>query len=69
MKRLAIALFLLSTYCGAQAPSEFQQASTNAWGAEYPRVDAKGRPEFRINAPNATAVKLNFWSNPKLDMV
>jgi enterochelin esterase family protein len=39
------------------------------WGAEFPRIDSTGRAEFRIKAPNATAVKLNFWSNPKLDMV
>jgi len=68
MKRLALAILLLSTYCSAQTPNDFQPASTNVWGAEYPRVDSKGQAEFRIKAPNATAVKLNFWSNPKLDM-
>ena len=69
MKRFAIALILFSSYCSAQTPGEFQPASTNVWGADYPRVNAKGQAEFRIKAPNATAVKLNFWSNPKLDMV
>jgi len=39
------------------------------WGAAYPCVDGTGRAEFRIKAPDATTVKLNFWSNPKMDMV
>src|ERR1019366_10453641 len=69
MKRIAVAILLVSSYCHAQGADGFQPASTNVWGAEYPRVDASGRAEFRIKAPNATAVKLNFWSNPKLDMV
>jgi len=69
MKRIAVAILLLASCCHAQTANGFQPASTNVWGAEYPRVDASGRAEFRIKAPNATAVKLNFWSNPKLDMV
>ena len=27
----------------------------------------RGKVQVRVNAPNATAVKLNFWSGPKLD--
>jgi enterochelin esterase-like enzyme len=69
MRRIAVAILLLSSYCHAQGADSFQPASTNVWGAEYPRVDTSGRVEFRIKAPNAIAVKLNFWSNPKLDMV
>ena len=69
MKKLAVALLLLSSCCCAQTTDGFAPASTNVWGAEYPRVDDSGKAEFRIKAPNATAVKLNFWSNPKLDMV
>jgi hypothetical protein len=41
---------------------------TNVWGAEYPRVDATGQVQLRIKAPEATKVKLNFWSGPKVDM-
>jgi hypothetical protein len=69
MKRLAIATFACFRATATHKRRRFQPASTNVWGAEYPRVDASGRAEFRIKAPNATAVKLNFWSNPKLDMV
>ena len=69
MKRLGAAILLFSSFCNAQAPDAFAPASTNVWAAEYPRVDAAGRAEFRIKAPDATAVKLNFWGNPKIDMV
>jgi enterochelin esterase family protein len=32
------------------------------------RVDAAGRVQLRIKAPEATKVRLNFWSGPKVDM-
>ena len=50
------------------AAGEFRPATTNVWGAEYPRVDDTGRVQVRVKAPEATKVKLNFWSGPKLDM-
>jgi len=62
-------LLLLASVVSAQDPGEFRPASTNVWGAEYPRVDAAGRVEIRIKAPEANSVKLNFWSGPKVDMV
>jgi enterochelin esterase family protein len=68
MSKLAIALLVLSSACCAQAPAGFEPASTNVWGAEYPRVDATGRAEFRVKAPDAAKVQVNFWGNPKLDM-
>ena len=69
MQRFAILVFLLlsSFYC-VQASDDFQPSSTNVWGAEYPRVDSSGRVQVRVKAPNATKVKLNFWSGPKVDM-
>ena len=69
MKRIAIAILLLSSFCCAQNPDGFEPASTNVWGAAYPRVDSSGRAEFRVKAPNATKIVVNFWSQPKLDMV
>jgi hypothetical protein len=36
--------------------------------AEYPRVDGAGRVQIRVKAPDATKVRLNFWSGPKVDM-
>jgi enterochelin esterase-like enzyme len=54
--------------CCAQEVVDFQPSSTNVWGANYPRVDNVGRVQVRVKAPNATKVKLNFWSGPKVDM-
>jgi enterochelin esterase-like enzyme len=68
MKQVAMAMLLFASVCCAQEPGIFQPASTNVWGAEYPRVDSAGRAEFRIKAPDAAKVRLNFWSGPKLDM-
>jgi enterochelin esterase-like enzyme len=69
MKRIGIALLLLASACFAQSPDGFVPASTNVWGAMYPRVDSSGRAEFQIKAPDAATVKLSFWNNPKMDMV
>lgn len=66
---LVLILSMLALPCVAQTPDLFERATTNVWGAEYPRVDAQGRVEIRFKAPQATAVRLNFWSGPKVDMV
>jgi enterochelin esterase family protein len=69
MNRLAILLLLFTTICCAQDKQNSQPSETNVWGAEYPRVESDGKVQIRVKAPDATAVKLNFWSGPKLDMV
>ena len=72
MKRPGLALVLLpclAALASAQEPADFRPASTNVWDAQYPRVDSKGRVEVRLKAPEATKVRLNFWSGPKIDMV
>jgi len=69
MKRLGLALVLAASVCSAQEPGDFKPATTNVWGAEYPRVDGTGKVEIRIKAPDATKVRVNFWSGPKADMV
>lgn len=73
MKQIAIALLLFATLfctreCHAQDAGDFHPASTNVWGAEYPRVDGTGRVQIRVKASDAAKVRLNFWSGPKLDM-
>src|SRR6185369_11405575 len=68
MGRLAILLWLVSGVCWAQGAEDFKPASTNVWGADYPRVDGKGRVQIRFKAPDAAKVRLNFWSGPKVDM-
>src|SRR5437764_1027203 len=68
MKPIGLAILLFATSCYAQEPSDFHPAATNVWGAEYPRVDGTGRVQIRVKAPDASKVKLNFWSGPKVDM-
>jgi enterochelin esterase-like enzyme len=70
MKQSAWAvLALLGSLCSADEPTGFRPATTNVWGAPYPRVDAAGRVQIRFKAPDATKVRVNFWSGPKTDMV
>jgi len=68
MWRFTVLSLFLSGSCWAQGASDFHASTTNVWGAEYPRVDDSGRVQIRLKAPDATKVKLNFWSGPKLDM-
>lgn len=68
MKLLAMALLLAATMCSAQQSGDFQPSTTNVWGADYPKVDSTGRVQVRIKAPDASKVRLNFWSGPKVDM-
>jgi enterochelin esterase-like enzyme len=65
---LGVALLFLASVGSAQEVTDFRPASTNVWDAQYPRVDSAGRVEIRIKAPEATKVRVNFWSGPKLDM-
>src|SRR5690242_9320637 len=70
MKQVGIILIVLFTsFCCAQESGDFHSASTNVWGAEYPKVDSAGRVQMRVKAPDAKYVRLNFWSGPKVDMV
>jgi enterochelin esterase-like enzyme len=68
MKYVGIVMILIASLCCAQEAGDFQPSSTNVWAAEYPRVDSAGRVQIRVKAPDATKVRLNFWSGPKLDM-
>jgi enterochelin esterase-like enzyme len=69
MLRRAVFVFaFMASICHAQESADFAPASTNVWGAEYPRIDSTGRVQIRIKAPEANTVKLNFWSGPKIEM-
>jgi enterochelin esterase family protein len=68
MRRFAILVLLSLSFCWAQESGSFQPSTTNVWAAEYPRIDSAGRVQIRVKAPDATKVRLNFWSGPKLDM-
>jgi enterochelin esterase family protein len=68
MRLVAPLLLLAASLAAAQEPSGFRPAETNVWGADYPRVDGSGRVEIRIQAAEATKVRVNFWSGPKAEM-
>jgi len=68
MRRFVIPILLSLSFCWAQESGNFQPSTTNVWAAEYPRVDGAGRVQIRVKAPDATKVRLNFWSGPKVDM-
>jgi enterochelin esterase-like enzyme len=68
MKQVGFVMLLFASLCYAQEPGGFQPASTNVWGAQYPQVDGSGRVLVRIKAPEATSVRVNFWSGPKMPM-
>ena len=68
MLRFIILSVLTSSLCWSQQSDRFTPASTNVWGAEYPRVNSEGSVQIRLKAPEARQVKLNFWSGPKVDM-
>jgi enterochelin esterase family protein len=69
MKRIGVAILLVASFCWAQQSGSYQPAATNVHGAKYPRVDAASRAQFRVKAPEAAQVQVNFWGAPKLDMV
>lgn len=52
----------------AQSAGDFKPATSNVLDAQYPRVDGNSRVEIRIKAPDASKVRVNFWSGPKADM-
>ena len=68
MKQLGMAVILFASLCCAQQSGDFQPSETNVWESEYPRVDDSGRVQIRIKAPEATKIRVNFWSGPKVDM-
>ena len=68
MRRFVIPILLSLSFCWAQESGSFQPSTTNVWASEYPRVDSAGRVQIRVKAPDATKVRLNFWSGPKVDM-
>ncbi len=68
MKPFGILMLLFASLCCAQESGDFKPAVTNVQDAPYPRVDSASRVQIWIKAPDANKVKVNFWSNPKLDM-
>ncbi len=68
MKVIAFAMLLAANFCLAQDQGDFKPATSNVLDAQYPKVDGNSRVQIRFKASDATKVKLNFWSGPKVDM-
>lgn len=66
MRLIAIAVLLAASLCLAQ---DFKPATSNVLDAKYPQVDSStSRVLIRFKAPDASKVRVNFWSGPKADM-
>lgn len=68
MKVAGIMALLTPSFGFAQGADNFKPATSNVLDAQYPKVDSNSRVEIRFRAPDASKVKLNFWSGPKADM-
>jgi enterochelin esterase-like enzyme len=68
MKLAGIVVLLAASLCLAEDPGEFKPATSNVLDAQYPRVDSNSRVQIRFKAPDASKVRVNFWSGPKADL-
>src|SRR5579863_8213795 len=68
MKLTVLVVVLAGSLCFAQDSSDFKPATSNVLDAQYPRVDSGSRVQIRFKAPDASKVRVNFWSGPKADM-
>jgi enterochelin esterase-like enzyme len=68
MRTIGIVMLLSTGLCFAQSSSDFKPASSNVLDAQFPQVDNDLRVQIRFRAPDATKVKVNFWSGEKADM-
>jgi enterochelin esterase family protein len=68
MRSIAMALLLSASVCLAQESGDFKPATSNVLDAQYPKVDSSSRVQIRFKAPDASKVRVNFWSGPKADM-
>ena len=65
---MGIGLLLAASICFAQDSGDFKPATSNVLDAQFPKVDSNLRVQIRFKAPDATKVRVNFWSGPKADM-
>jgi enterochelin esterase-like enzyme len=68
MRMIGILALMAATLCFAQEPDDYKPATSNVLDAQYPRVDNNSRVMIRFKAPDATKVRINFWSGEKADM-
>src|SRR5438552_1018666 len=68
MRLIGIAMLLAASCCYGQDQGDFKPATSNVLDAQYPKVDSNSRVQIRFKATDASKVRLNFWSGPKVDM-
>ena len=68
MRLIALMAVMIAPFCLAQDLGDFRPATSNVLDAQYPRVDGKSRVQIRFKAPDASKVRVNFWSGPKAEM-
>ena len=68
MRIIGIVMLFSASLCFAQGSSDFKPASSNVLDAQFPQVDSNSRVQIRFKAPEATKVRVNFWSGEKADM-
>ncbi len=61
-------MLMATSLCFAQESGDYKPATSNVLDAQYPRVDSNSRVQIRFKAPDASKVRVNFWSGPKADM-
>jgi enterochelin esterase-like enzyme len=68
MRLIALLTLMTAPLCLAQDLGNFRPSTSNVLDAQYPRVDDKSRVQIRFKAPDASKVRVNFWSGPKAEM-
>ena len=68
MKLIGVLILFAASFCYAQDSGDFKPATSNVLDAQYPKVDSNSRVQIRFKAPDASKVRVNFWSGPKADM-
>lgn len=68
MRSIWLLTLLAGSFCYAQNPDDMKPAMSNVLDAQYPKVDKSSRVQIRFKAPDASKVRVNFWSGPKADM-
>jgi enterochelin esterase family protein len=68
MKKSLMFILLACGLCRGQSPDPFVPAPTNVPNADYPRIDADGRIEFRIKAPDVQKMQVKVGAIPAIDM-
>ena len=65
MKLVGVLLLLAASFCFAQDSGDFKPADIQCSGCAVSAVDSNSRVQIRFKAPDATKVRVNFWSGPK----